>query len=363
MNQVCINGSQQSNIHFSLGSGILLFFTDHIKTKFFQHAVTVNKTEILDNFEFISVIDCLTDLQYVSEDCKYFPLVNAAGLTVLYTQKSFTSNVMILRTKLSGNYGSIARVMLVIHYGTYKGRTVVYNSEFGDSNAITSIEKNSCAQYGASLALVMINVQQSSHALIVEKSTFKNQKSNLLQEQGAGAVFIGLINATSTTNITVTFNNSKFTQNSTSTTGACLYAENYNFNENWYRALNIVMRNIIANKNTQTEFFGKSSKSGIFTVVNAATLVIGGVSNFHDNYGSVFKVINTKIKLSGSLKFLRNEGESGAAFNHYGSSHFYLVDGLHAIFINNTVLAKGGAIYAYDHTTNQCIFKTHKLLP
>ena len=221
----------------------MLFFPDHIKTKFFQHAVTVNKTEILDNFEFISVIDCLTDLQYVSEDCKYFPLVNAAGLTVLYTQKSFTSNVMILRTKLSGNYGSIAGAMLVIHYGTYKGRTVVYNSEFGDSNAITSIEKNSCAQYGASLALVMINVQQSSHALIVEKSTFKNQKSNLLQEQGAGAgaVFIA-----------------KFTQNSISTTGACLYAENYYFNENWYRALNIVMRNIIANENTQTEFFVKA---------------------------------------------------------------------------------------------------------
>ena len=285
LNQVCINGSQQCNIHFSLGSGILLFFTDHIKTKFFQH---VNKTEILDNFEFISVIDCLTDLQYVSEDCKYFPLVNAAGLTVLYTQKSFTSNVTILKTKLSGNYGSIAGAMLVLHYGTYKGRTVVYNSEFGDSNAITSIEKNSCAQYGASLALVMINVQQSSHGLIVEKSTFKNQKSNLLQEQGAGAVFFGLINATSTTNITVTFNNSKFTQNSISTTGACLYAENYYFNENWYRALNIVTSNIIANENTQTEFFGKSSKSGIFTVVSAATLVIGDVSNFHDNYGSVF---------------------------------------------------------------------------
>ena len=27
-----------------------------------QHAVSVNKTEILDNFEFISVINCFTDL-------------------------------------------------------------------------------------------------------------------------------------------------------------------------------------------------------------------------------------------------------------------------------------------------------------
>ena len=68
------------------------------------------------------------------------------------------------------------------------------------------------------------------------------------------------------------------------------------------------MHNITANKNTQTEFFGKSLRSGIFTVVNAATLVIGGVSKFHDNYGSVFNVINTKIKLSGSLTFTGNGG-------------------------------------------------------
>ena len=360
LKQVYINGSQSFNFHFCLGSGILLFFTDHIKTmKFLQHAVTVNETEIIDNFEFISVIDCLTDLQYISEDCKHFPLVNAAGLTVLYTQKSFTSNVTILNAKLSGNYGSIAGAMLVLHYETNKGRTVVYNSHFGDSNAITS--EKSCDQYGASLALVMINIQQSSHALIVEKSTFKNQKDVLLQAPGAGAVFIGLINPTSRTNITVTFNNSKFTQNSISKTGACLYAETYYFNENQYRALNIAMHNIIANKNTQTEFFGESSRSGIFTVINAATLVIGGVSNFHDNYGSVFKVINAKIKLSGNLTFLRNKGESGAAFNLHGSSHFYLDDALKAIFINNTALAKGGAIYAYDHTTNQCIFKAHKI--
>ena len=364
LNQVYINGSQSYKFYFSLGRGILLLFTDDVITiKFSQHAVTVNETEIFGNLESTSVIDCFTNLLYIPEDCKHLPLVNAAGLTVLYAQKSFTSNVTILNAKLSGNYGSIAGAMLVLHYGTNKGRTVIYNSNFVGGNAITSnaIGKKGCDEYGASLALVMINIQQSSHALIVEKSAFKNQKSGLLQAPCAGAVFIGLINPTSSTNITVTFNNSKFTQNNISTTGACLYSETYYFNENQYRALNIVMHNITANKNTQTEFFGKSSRSGIFTVVNAATLVIGGVSNFHDNYGSVFNVINTKIKLSGSLTFTGNGAKSGAAFNIIGYSHFHLDEGLCASFINNAAQTIGGAIYAYDDNSNQCIFKAHEV--
>ena len=48
-----------------------------------------------------------------------------------------------------------------------------YHSYFGDSNAITSnaIGKKSSDPYGASLALVMINIQHSSHALAVKKRT------------------------------------------------------------------------------------------------------------------------------------------------------------------------------------------------
>ena len=64
-------------------------------------------------------------LLYVPEGCKHFPLVNAAGLTVSYTQKYFTTNVAILDAKLGGNYGSIAGAMLVLHYGTNKGRTLM----------------------------------------------------------------------------------------------------------------------------------------------------------------------------------------------------------------------------------------------
>ena len=61
--------------------------------------------------------------------------------------------------------------MLVLHYGTNKGRTVIYISNFVGGNAITSnaIGKKRCDEYGASLALVMIKIQQSSHALIVKR--------------------------------------------------------------------------------------------------------------------------------------------------------------------------------------------------
>ena len=66
----------------SLGSGILLFFTDHIKTKtLISHNVSVKNCEIRGNVEYLSVVDCLSDLQYISENHhKKLPVTNAAGL-------------------------------------------------------------------------------------------------------------------------------------------------------------------------------------------------------------------------------------------------------------------------------------------
>ena len=46
-NQVCINGSQQSNIHFSLGSGILLFLLIISKRSFFNMQSLLTKLKYL----------------------------------------------------------------------------------------------------------------------------------------------------------------------------------------------------------------------------------------------------------------------------------------------------------------------------
>ena len=343
----------------SFGSGILLLFTDNLKNESSKnHSVTVNNTVIQGNLEQVTVVECLTDLQYMSDK---FPVVNAAGLTVLYTQKKFFSNVTICHTLFSGNFGSISGAILTLHYKTNRGKTMVYDCSLGHNNDIINGER--CEKYGASLALIMIDIPSSfSNPLIIDRCKFTNDDFSVLKT-GYNAVYIGVFEPTYNSNITVIVNNSTFVRNriSSFTTGACIYAKTYYSHENnLYKVLNIVLTNINASNNTLTNVRIANSRNAVFSIQNLAALRIGGVSNFSDNYGSVFKVIDTKIELSGNLTFLRNRAESGAAFNLNGNTHFYPeVPGneYNVTFIDNVAVTKGGAIYANDDTSNLCIFQ------
>ena len=341
----------------SLGSGILLLFTDHENESSKAHSVAVNNTLIKGNWEQVTVVECLTDLQYVSDK---FPVVNAAGLTVLYTQKKFLSNVAISYTNFSGNFGSISGAMLIFHYKTDKGRIMLYDCDLGHNNDIRNKER--CEKYGASLALIMMNVPNTCLPLIIDKCVFVNVRLSVLKTS-YNAVYIGVFQPTFNSNITVIVKNSTFVRNSISslTTGACMHAETYYSHDNHqYRVLTVVLKKIIAYNNTFIDVKIASYKDALFLIHNAAILRIGGVSNFSDNYGSVFKVIDTKIELSGNLTFSRNKAESGAAFNLNGNTHIYPEvpgNGYNVTFIDNVAVTKGGAIYANDDTSNLCIFQ------
>ena len=344
----------------SLGSGILLLYTDSLENESSEpHSVTVNNTVIQGNLEQVTVVECLTDLQYLSDK---FPVVNAAGLTVLYAQQKFFSNVIISHTHFSGNIGSISGAMLILYYKTNKGKTMVHDCKLDShNNFITNREK--CQKYGTFLALIMMNVPSTtSFPLIIHKCKFVNNR-HLNMKTGYSAVYIGVFQPTFKSNITVIVNDSNFTAKNylSLATGACIYAETYYSHENHqYKVLNIVLTNINACNNTLINVRIANSRNALFLIHNAATLEVGGVSNFYDNYGSVFKVIDTKIELSGNLTFSGNKAESGAAFNLNGNTHFYPEvpgNGYNVTFINNVAVTKGGAIYANDDTSNLCIFQ------
>ena len=351
---LAINIQVVSAFGFSLGSGILYLFTDCIEAiTLISHNVTLSNAVFQSNVEYVSVVDCLSDLQHVS-DSSNFPITNAAGLTIIYAQNHFVANVAISEVVFGENLGSIAGAMLILHYKTNQGKTIVNHTKFG---VVIEIDNEKCKAYGGSFALVLINVFSKFQALIVDNSKFTDEEWPW-KPTGNSAVYIVALDPSSNTVINVTFNNSKFIQNRISTTGACLYAKTYYSSENQYRALNIVLENIVADKNSQAGIISGSSRGSVFYVRNAATLAIRGISHFYDNYGSVFKAIDTKIKLSGTLMFARNHAECGAAFNLHGNSHFDLSHDLNATFIDNTALSKGGAIYVYDEDSSHCIFTT-----
>ena len=340
-----INGS-------SLGSGLLLFFTDHIKTvESVVHNVTINHTTIQSNQESISTINCIADLKYITK-INHFPVINAAGFTVLYAQKNFNPNVYIQKSIFGANAGTASGAILVIHYKSNNGRTILNETLFRGLNQMIN-----CGTNGGSISLIMMNVKSCSNPLIIEKSNFSDYL--YVPNYFAGAIYIGIINPSIYAYVNITIKDSVFKDHSIETTGSCLYAKTYSISAVFpHRVLNIYLNNITSFNNVQLRLFGAKSRGGLFTVLNGNTLSLLGNNRFFDNFGSVFDITNTAVKLNGHMLFLNNKGEIAPAFLLNGYSHFHLTDGLNASFVNNTALSEGGAIYAYDDTSNQCMFQT-----
>ena len=149
-----------------------------------------------------------------------------------------------------------------------------------------------------------------------------------------------------------------FTSIHSSGTGTCLYALSDVHDSNSLRNdyVQVVMEDITAKKNFQIRDFRFTYIISLFAVQNIGSLLLNGSSSFTDNYGSVFDVLNIKIVLEGMLHFKNNFAYTGSVFNVIGSSWFILNDDLIANFSGNSAVTKGGAIYAYNEQTQECMF-------
>ena len=356
---------QQTNM--SLGNGILLLFTDENNVKNLRKNVLINEARFVYNIDYINSVKCLSYLDnlVLQETITSIPIVNAAGLTILYTQQNFSVNVEISSTMFYHNIGSFTGAVLVLHFHSVtNSRTIINNSSFIENYNILSC-------HGASLSLfMMFNKIHDTHLsnmypLIVSNSVFKFKKPKtiIVYKANAGAVSVVIQNSPQNKDfdVTVTFSNVNFSGNVIETTGACLHANTYSNKDSGLKPLIIVLEDVMAYNNTQNGSSTSISKAGMFTMDNIKALHITGFnSHYYDNSGSVFEVIDTNIIFDGNMLFEGNRGERGAVFKLYGSSTFHLNNGLRATFINNIAHTKGGAIYAQDDiykTIKQCTFQ------
>ena len=363
---------QQTNM--SLGNGVLLLLIDE-DNKPHSHSlrnsmVLIEKARFLYNYDYINNIniECLSDLSNLvhQETFTSIPVVNAAGLTILYTQQNFSVNVQISSAIFQHNYGTYSGAMLVLHFNS-----VTNSQTLIDSGNIFRENYNLLSCHGAALSFLTmfsrsLNTYKSNiYPLIVSNSRFSSQKelADYSEKANAGAVSVVIQNPPKKmeSNVTVTFSNVTFSKNLIKTTGSCLYATTYSYEDSPFKHLIIVLENIVASKNSQGGLSTSTSKAGMFTMINVKTLYINGTnSHYYDNSGSVFELIDTNIILDGNISFKGNRGERGAVFKLYGSSTFHLNNGLRAKFINNIAHTKGGAIYAHDDiykTIKQCTFQ------
>ena len=102
--------------NLSIGSGILLLFTDTVRL---LTGVTCNVSIwtllVVHNYDYNDKIKCVNDLHRYE---KNIPIINSAGFTILYVQEKFSASVFIFQSNFSNNVGSFSGGMLIFHYNT-----------------------------------------------------------------------------------------------------------------------------------------------------------------------------------------------------------------------------------------------------
>ena len=331
----------------TIGCGALLHFFDH-QLMMYPTYVTVNHAHFKNNFDLHEGDPYMTGFSK-----NYLNIVNAAGLTVLYAQKTYFVSVTINNTEFTSNMGSYNSPggLLVLHYNSFLNTsTIVDNSLFFDN----ANDPNSFLP-GAALGLYWIKV---TDLFMTQPQLVLIQNTKFYNHTGHGAVYVGVADQDKTVNIDIHFKNCSFQNNLVEETGACLFMSVYD-NAKKFSEISIVLEDMYAMKNSQKLTFKPVSTTGIFSFINVANVFITGTSTFTNNYGSVIDALNSNVYLSkyANVTFSNNVGSRGAAIRLLGNGYLYFIGGAVVNFINNQALEFGGAIYASSGIKNSLLLK------
>ena len=330
----------------TIGCGVLLHFFDH-QLMMYPTYVIVNNANFKNNFDLHQVH--ITNFPY--------DIVTAAGLTVLYTQKSYFANVSINNTEFISNKGSSSSPggLLVFHYNSsLNSSTIINNSLFSDNaNGPNSF------LHGAGLALYWIKVTDlsmtQSQLLLIQNTKFYNHTGHGHNYLPTGAVYVHVDELDKTLNIDIHFKNCNFQNNLAQKTGACLFVSVPDNTKN----ISIVLEDVYAKENSQNLAFKQDSTAGIFSFINILNVSITGMSVFTNNYGSVIDAVNSNVYLSkyANVTFSNNVGSRGAAIKLLGNGYLYFIGEAVVNFTNNHAQEFGGAIYASSSIENRLLPK------
>ena len=337
----------------NFGSGVFMLFTDMIGVPSHDnYNVTIQQSRWSNNPDsYHSKTNSICD-SYHLKNQKPIPIYNAAGLSIFHLQKKFTAHTQVMQSNFTSNYGILAGAVLVMYYNS------VNQSQVAISNATFKLNFSKSKCPGSDLLFIFYasKMQPNSHNLFplyVSNSDFSDHN----QKDRKSIIFLYIYYPLKDKSMTLTFSRAKFKSVRTSGTGSCLHAVS-DISDFINNGVQIILRDITATRNIQFTnlFFGRVHFNSIFAIENLDYIFLNGNSSYTNNYGSVFGISNTKVILGGQLHFENNTGNNGAAFLLTGSSRFILQDGLNATFIHNVAFTTGGAIYAYNSITSECMF-------
>ena len=194
-----IQVATQSN--HSIGSGVLFLYKNS-NSNLSQYQVKITDSLFIHNYEHIVYpgLVCATDF-YNSSINEIAPkqVINAAGLTILYTQNDTKAQVNISQCNFTGNIGSIAGAMLVLHLNTIThSQTSTHNDSVFDTNG----SDQKC--HGSALVLIMFFDHISKSLLTYTNKVYYPflmkdvlilvSDSDVFTSKQQGAVYMAIIN-------------------------------------------------------------------------------------------------------------------------------------------------------------------------
>uniref|UniRef100_A0A1X7TGK5 TRP C-terminal domain-containing protein n=1 Tax=Amphimedon queenslandica TaxID=400682 RepID=A0A1X7TGK5_AMPQE len=364
-NYLNVSYSQNFNIasltKISTGSGVLALFSYlRVSSKnYSRYNLIIANASFENNLAFNQNEHCLTDIAQSS-----FPIVNAAGITILYVQQwhhyaSIPATVIISKTTFRSCLGYLAGAVLILQYNSkLDSQTIINDSTFSDNSLLSK-----CRGAAITSSFILNNSSYSldkvHHAITVTNTNFLNNGESIfnIKEWSAGAVYLTVVQHESAIikpRVNFAFRNVSFVGNIGNYHGVSMYVDIRPTGSQ--SGVTFLMESITAFRNPDSKVYGKFDfiklfyPVSVFYFVNIQKLIIRGSqtlpSNFSQNYGSVFEILKSKVVLQGTISFYDNRADYGPAIRLLENSLVYLKNGLRASFTNNKARSLGGAIYA-----------------
>ena len=359
----------------SIGSGMLVLFYNKLQVaqkNYLGYKLSIINSIFESNFAFDQYwnrrdLRCVTGVY--DEFHSHFPIINAAGITILYAQQDIPANVSILQTKFYHCTGYYAGAVLLIRFDSkFDSQTVIDGSNFSRNSIMQECRGAAIASY-----FIFRNLSRGifyQPLTVTNTIITKNGQTFFMKNMwSSGAIFIYVVCHQPKLHIKFIFRKVSFCYNIARYHGAGMYVNIIPNSES--TKVHFLMESIEAHHNPVIGLHGMYINSyldlpaSIFFFINIDQIVINGSvkhpGNFLQNYGSVFEIVKSTVVLQGYLFFLNNTADHGPALRLLENSLVYLQEGLNATFVNNKAKSLGGAIYAAGKlfTKDPCTFQLY----
>ena len=372
--------SDKADFNYS-GSGLIMIYHDHVEldqvelgsieeantTLTIAHSNFNANRNYLPYNQFNILVNAINTGFYNNSS---IPLQGAACITIFYLQKFYEVNALITDSMFYNNNGTLSASIAIGSLSTTKGKTVIQNSSFNDSNRVHGFRTSFIASdkdfstggisyYYLSLMnrprLYQYNTTNTVSDMIKILTVIN---CNFTKLGGAlGAAFHIRKASVDTTPLCIRIEKCNFTENEANA-GSAVYGIDHKFIPTLSDGLIINLVNVNAENNTlfqgtRLKYISSAFTTGIFHSETCHFKFDCNLQcNFSNNQPSVLYGRSAFFTISGNVTFLNNTARYGGGL-HLRNTVVFVHQNSDIHFRNNHALIFGGAIDVFFYNTNE----------